>query len=278
MLRFNMLLREASIDPSSVRLLRHYPMLSNGVVLVDQFHRDRTSLLAWQSVQSIQRRPYLAAPVWASFLGTPDGRTIFEGLYSVGRPVTLSEPTVDPLEGETIRGGSCDHYDLALITEFEPYSGRLMVDWGGGASGKRAWVQRADNQDKAITAVLENAFEQPFPGYLAFQHAVGALNRLSPGWVDQLRRARGVYLLSCPATGRLYTGSATGLDGFWGRWQNYLLTGHGGNQGLVDCDTRTFAVSILQVAGSTTTAEDIVADEQLWKAKLLSREFGYNRN
>ena len=67
-----MVLREANIDPSSVRLLRHYPVLPNGVVLIDQFHRDRGLLLTWQSVQAVQRRPHLAAPLWASFLGTPD--------------------------------------------------------------------------------------------------------------------------------------------------------------------------------------------------------------
>lgn len=278
MLRFNMLLHEASIDPSAVRLLRHYPTLSNGVVLIDQFHRDRASLRAWQSVQSVHRRPHLAAPVWASFLGTPDGRTVFEGLYIASGPRSLSETTVDPLEGAPIPGGTCHRYDLDPVAEFEPYSGRLLIDWGGGASGKRAWVQRADNQDKPIAAILECPFEQPFPGYLSFRHTVGALDRLSPSWADHLRRARGVYLLSCPATGRLYTGSATGLDGFWGRWHEYLRTGHGGNQGLMDCDTRTFAVSILQVAGSTASADDIVADEQVWKAKLLSREFGLNRN
>lgn len=273
-----MLLREIEIDPSSVRLLRHYPVLANGVVVIDQFHRDRGSLLAWQTIQSVQRRPHLNAPYWASFMGTPDGRTVFEGLYRVSRPTPLLETMLDPLDGETIPADTCDHYDLGRVPELEPYSGRLLVDWGGGASGKRAWVQRADNQDKPITAILECPFEQPFPGYLAFQHTIAGLDRLSPSWVDHLRRARGVYLLSCPDTGRLYTGSATGLDGFWGRWQNYALTGHGGNHGLMECDTRTFAVSVLQVAGSTATAEEIVADEQVWKAKLLSREFGYNRN
>lgn len=273
-----MLLREAKIDPSSVRLLRHYPVLANGVAVIDQFHRDRGALLAWQSIQSVQRRPHLAAPCWASFMGTPDGRTVFEGLYRAGNATPLLETFVDPLDGETIPVGTCDHYDLGRVLELEPFSGRLLIDWGGGASGKRAWVQRADNQDKPITAILESIFEQPFPGYLAFQHTIGALDRISPSWIDQLRRARGVYLLSCPATGRLYTGSATGLDGFWGRWQNYALTGHGGNQGLLESDTKVFAVSILQVAGSTASADDILADEQVWKAKLLSREFGYNRN
>ena len=278
MLRFNMLLREANIDPASVRLLRHYPVLPNGVVLIDQFHRDRASLLAWQSVQSVQRRPHLAAPFWAAFVGTPDGRTVFEGLYRVGAPQPLATTVSEPLSGDTIAAGTCDEYLLEPVAELELYSGRLMVDWGGGASGKRAWVQRANNQDKPIVAVLENPFEQPFPGYLAFQHTVGSLDSLSPSWADHLRRARGVYLLGCPDTGRLYTGSATGLDGFWGRWQNYVLTGHGGNQGLLDCDTRSFTVSILQVAGSTATADDIVTDEQVWKAKLLSREHGFNRN
>lgn len=273
-----MLLREAGLDPASVRLLRHFPSLPNGIVLVDQFHRDRGLLLAWQSVQSHQRRHHLAAPLWASFLGTPDGRTVFEGLYRVGAPERLSVDLEEPLSGEIIEAGACDRYTLEPLASFEPYSGRLMIDWGGGPSGKRAWVQRADNQDKGITAVLEDRFEQPFPGYLAFQHTIAGLGGLSPSWIDALRRVRGVYLLSCPATGRHYTGSATGGDGFWGRWQEYALTGHGGNLGLMSCETGTFGVTILHVAGSTATADDIVADEQVWKAKLLSREFGFNRN
>ena len=78
-----MLLREASFNPSSVRLLRHYPVLPNGVVLIGQFHRDRGLLLAWQSVQAVQRRPHLAAPLWASFLGTP-GRLCQMQSYTSG--------------------------------------------------------------------------------------------------------------------------------------------------------------------------------------------------
>lgn len=273
-----MLLREAEIDPSSVRLLRHYPVLPNGVVLIDQYHRDRDALLAWQSVQAAQRRPHLAAPVWASFLGTPDGRTVLEGVYGVGPPERVSQVATDSLGGDTIPSDTSDRYNLTEIADFKPYSGRLLVDWGGGPSGKRAWVQRADNQDKPITALLERAFEQPFPGYLAFQHTIGGLDRLSPTWIDALSRANGIYLLSCPATGKHYTGSATGAGGFWGRWQEYLVTGHGGNQGLRKCDTRTFGVTILQVAGSTATPDDILDYERLWKAKLLSREFGFNLN
>lgn len=229
-------------------------------------------------MQSVDRRSHLAAPYWAAFLGSPDGRTVFEGLYRVSNEELLTEAAADPITNEAIPAGTCSRYHLDPIEEFEPYSGRLLIEWGGGASGKRAWVQRADNQDKMITGVLEAKFEQPFPGYLAFRHTIGGLAQMSPSWVHHLQSARGVYLLSCPATGRLYTGSATGVAGFWGRWQNYALTGHGGNEGLRDCETSAFAVTILQVAGSNATDEDILAAEQIWKAKLLTREFGYNRN
>ncbi|MEE2794401.1 MAG: GIY-YIG nuclease family protein [Pseudomonadota bacterium] len=278
MLRFNIVLREAGIEPSTVRLLRHQPILPNGIALIDQFHRDRVKLLAWQSVQSVKRRPHLSARYWTAFVGTPDGRSILEGVYEVVAREEVQQVSEDPLTGQLNPAGTCDRYTLAPIEQFELYSGRLMIDWGRGASGRRAWIQRADNQDKPITAILERPFEQPFPGYLAFRHTIGGLNLLSPNWAEALRRAKGVYLLSCPATGMLYTGSATGADGFWGRWQEYFLTGHGGNLGLVGHDTSKFAVTILQVSSSTETAEDIIADEQVWKTKLLSREFGLNRN
>lgn len=248
MLRLNMMLREADIEPSSVRLLRHQPVLPSGVVLIDQYHRDRPALLAWQSVQATHRRAHLAGQVWASFLGTPDGRTVLEGVYQVGPAEPIAHEVKDPLTGQAIPGSTSDRYDLNLLQAFEPYSGRLLVDWGGGSSGKRAWIQRADSQDKPIAAILECPFEQSFPGYLAFQHTIGGLKRLSPSWVDALRRAKGVYLLSCPVSGRHYTGSATGIEGFWGRWQEYVATGHGGNRGLSESDTGTFGVTILQVA------------------------------
>jgi hypothetical protein len=37
-------------------------------------------------------------------------------------------------------------------------------------------------------------------------------------------------------------------------------------------------VSILEVSGSGASTDEIIAAEQLWKAKLQSREMGLNRN
>ena len=84
-------------------------------------------------------------------------------------------------------------------------------------------------------------------------------------------------MLTCPATDETYVGSATGTGGFWQRWMNYAADGHGGNIGLRERDRSDYRVSILQVAGSTDTYDDVIAMEMLWKRKLRTRH-SLNRN
>lgn len=278
LLTFNMLLARAGIDPANVRMLRHQPALLDTSLLIDRYHNCRESLQAWQCIQSRSNAAKLSAPYWATFMGTPDGRTIFEGLYQVRGPEPIPGTAIDPFTGEPFSGGHHYHYDLVASPEFEFYSGRLIIEWGGGPSGKRAWIQRAANLDKPITVLLEQTHEQPFPGYGAFRHRVGQLHQLSPGWIGHLRQAQGVNLLTCPQSGALYVGSASGGDGFWVRWQDYVRDGHGGNDGLKDKDARTFDVSILQVSGSADTPRAIQALEEHWKKKLGTRAFGLNCN
>lgn len=69
-------------------------------------------------------------------------------------------------------------------------------------------------------------------------------------------------------------GSATGERGFWQRWQDYLCTGHGGNIALKSRAPSDYQISILQVAGTEATTDDILAMEQRWMAKLQSKERG----
>ena len=97
-------------------------------------------------------------------------------------------------------------------------------------------------------------------------------------WVTALQGSRGVYLLTCPKTKEQYVGSATGEGGFWNRWQDYIHTGHGGNVALKSREPSDYQVSILEVAGTAATENDIIAMETRWKLKLQSREMGLNRN
>ena len=54
--------------------------------------------------------------------------------------------------------------------------------------------------------------------------------------------------------------------------------GIGGNVALKSKDPSDYQVSILEVAGTSATTEDILHMEVLWKKKLQSMEMGLNRN
>ena len=276
-IRFNQLLAQAGIAPADVRLLRHQPNVA-GRSLVDVWRVDRASFEAYQACQPRAKRTLFARDYWASFIGTWDGRTMFAGLYRVGTPVVLAEDTVDSLSGVVDRAGECDRYPLEIADDLLPYSGRLYVDWGGGPSGKRAWVQRADLQDKAITELRADVDEQPFPGLMALTRSLSQLADAPPTWVTRLAEAKGVYLLTCPRDGSHYVGSATAAGGFWARWTQYRANGHGGNVALLGRPRSDYVVSILQVAGSSDTEHDILTMEDQWKVKLLTIDFGLNRN
>lgn len=275
--RFNSLLEEAGIDPAEVRLLRHQPKVGD-TFLLDIWRTERTAFDDYQSVQLISKRSSFARRYWASFIGTWDGRTVFAGIYRVGGSNPLTEPWTDPVSGVLQTPGLLDHYSVTHSDMLEAYEGRLYIDWGGGSSGKRAWVQRAEAQNKVISELHLDSRDQPFPGLMHLATPLSSLAAMPPTWIERLIAAKGIYLLSCPRDGSLYVGSATAEGGFWSRWEAYRANGHGGNVALIGRERSDFVVSVLQVAGSTETADDIVAAEQMWKQKLQSRVLGLNRN
>lgn len=186
---------------------------------------------------------------------------------------------VDPLLRSTASqmGRELDIYEYRRLPEFDHLVGCLKVEWGKGA---RTWAQRADSTtgNKPIVELLQSFCEPDFPGFTSFIGNLGTLPSLPISWIAALSAARGVYLLTCPRTREQYVGAAYGADGFWGRWQAYIATGHGGNVGLRSRDPSDYQVSVLEVAGSAATADDIRDMEQLWKDKLQSRDMGLNRN
>lgn len=106
--------------------------------------------------------------------------------------------------------GSCDSYDVQRHEALNEFAGRLFVAWG---EGFRAWVQRADKQNKAVTELHLEFKEPAFPGFLVFLESLSRLDQLHTSWIEVLRQGRGIYLLSCPKTREQYVGSATGEGG-----------------------------------------------------------------
>lgn len=276
-LTFNMLLEQAGISPADVRLLRHQPKVASRSLL-DVWRTDVPLFEAYQAIQAAAQRTSFARTYWASFIGTWDGRTIFAGLYEIAAPSLIAEPFQAHISDVIHQGGEYDRYEQRLSPLLAEYAGRLYIEWGGGASGKRAWNQRADAQDKLITELHRDTAEAPFPGLMALSAPLSTFSDAPPTWIQAMAAARGVYLLACPRDGSLYVGSATAEGGFWARWSEYRANGHGGNVALRGREPSDYVVSVLQVAGSAETADDILAAEAAWKRKLQSRELGLNRN
>lgn len=276
-LTFNMLLRAEGIDPTEVRLLRHQQVSRTGLTPYAIWRDDPTELERYQSAQPSDRRHYFRGKYWAGFVAPPDGSTLFVGLYELFGYADVAPEWIDPLHQQTSAqiGRELDIYAYSRLPNFDRYSGCLKIEWG---DGKRSWNQRAHQQDKSIVE-LTQAFKEPdFPGFTSFICNLGALPNIPASWIAALSAVRGVYLLTCPRTHEQYVGSAYGGSGLWGRWQSYLATGHGGNEGLRSRDPSDYQVSVLEVAGSGATANDVIAMEQMWKTKLQSREMGLNRN
>ena len=273
-LTFNHALGAYGIDPRQTRLLRHQARGPDGLTPYLLWRDNRSVFEAWQATQRITDRARLDAPYWASFVVTPDGRTLLAGLYGVQGRGQVPADWPYPLTRRP-RPGDDELYDLAGFNLFGDFAGRLYVEWG---SGTRTWIQRADQQDKPVEELSRNFAEPPFPGFSAFREPLSRIAMLPAGWREALRNVRGVYVLTCPRTLELYVGSATGPDGFMGRWADYVANGHGGNVMLKSRDPSDYQVSILEVAGSLASDAEILALETRWKLKLQTREMGLTAN
>jgi hypothetical protein len=273
---FNMILLAAGFRLADVRLLRHKDQrATKGRTPYELWRDDRPQFDWYQATQSAGNQNKLRAPYWVSFVGTPNDETLFVGLYSVKYRGLLAQDTPMPHTDGVDEAGSCDVYDLTLEHALDDLVGRLLIEWG---PGDRAWIQRADRQDKQITELRPEFKEPDFPGFMNFMEPLSRLDKLPKDWIAVLQSSKGIYLLTCPRTKEQYVGSATGEGGFWRRWQEYVQTGHGGDAALRSRDPSDYQASILEVAGTAATWEDIRKMEGRWKSKLQSREMGLNRN
>lgn len=276
MLTFEVLLEAAGLQPSVVRLVRHrHAAKYQRTMYFDAIHRHPR----FDQYQSGQGNPRVVslmgtAAALASFVVDPAGRTMFIGLWRVRgtRPGHIP----DPYMPRSVAGPHSSTIDLERMPELDTYSGRIVIDWGGG---ERAWVQYAHRRDKEIVELRRRIEEPQFPGIGEFTCGLHEVDSLPDSWQELLRTARGVYLLVHRTTGAQYVGSATGAGGFLGRWCGYA-DGHGGNLALRELGhaADNYDARILETAGSSATVDDVYALESHWKNKLGSRAQGLNRN
>jgi hypothetical protein len=277
---FHEFLNRVGLDPSGIRLLRH----------------DNRGLAAWRRgtdafgcFVSFQRRnpsPYAGVRLACHFIAGPtlaggDASALFVGTTRIldewdwdGQrlPVIQDQQILQSEQGNQ----DLKAFDLEWVDNGQDYLERVLVRWGPPSS-TRAWSQWASRRQKHILELRMDPREPPFPGFSAFVIRISSLILCPMAWQSALGSVRGIYLLVAD-TGEQYVGSASGQDGFMGRWTNYAANGHGGNVLLLKSGHRDCSVSILEVASPDMSQADIVARETFWKHKLGVRAHGLNGN
>jgi TPR repeat protein/formylglycine-generating enzyme required for sulfatase activity len=210
---FNDLLREAGINPSDVRLIRHKDKrAAPGRTPYDLWYNNRPQFEWYQSTQGFDQRAKLAAPYWAVFLGTPDGKTMFVGIYSVRYKGILDKDTPKPHRNEIDAAGSCDVYEPTLQPALGDLIGKMFIDWGPGAL---AWVQYADRQEKRIIGAgttgagdeqEDDPAEQQRQGEAKLREAHRQAFNASSGKASEVVNSIGMKLARIPA-GKFLMGS-----------------------------------------------------------------------
>lgn len=272
----NSILGNTNLHLEGIRLIRHKDKRAKkGKSPYELWRDNRSQFDLYQSTQSISNRKKLDAPYWTVFVVDLEDKTMFAGLYSARYSGLLEKDIQMPHTDGIQEAGSCDVYDLQLIETLSDLIGKLYINWGKGAL---AWIQYANRNNKQVTELREIYKEPEFPGFLNFIKPLSKLNKIPANWIVALKNVKGVYLLTCPRTKELYVGSATGGEGFWQRWQDYIKTNHGGNAKLKSRDPSDYQVSILEVAGTSSTTDEILEMEGRWQTKLQSREMGLNQN
>ena len=174
-------------------------------------------------------------------------RLALETCHSFTRPITApsgnADATTGMLPGADIGKQTVAQFALQRSALLAEYIGRLAVDWGAGT---RTWVQRADRRIKPIVELARAFQEEQFPGFTRFIRRLSEIEAMPLGWHQALRSNRGIYLLACPRTKEHYVGSASGTEGFLGRWRAYLANNHGGNLGLRVRDAAQSATSCFE--------------------------------
>ena len=182
------------------------------------------------------------------------------------------------------------------LIEYMPYFERLIVNF-------KQYPQQFFYVDEKIIKAVEVEEILPkgyfdiskFNGYenvnLSFSELKSVLEQKE--WQVALQNQQGVYLLIDRSNGKQYVGSATGLEGIFGRWNTYVKSKNhaqeddrgehsGGNKRLKDLGgahiASNFSYIILEVFSHKVASDRVYERESWWKNALHTKEFGYNEN
>jgi len=289
-MNLNDLLREKGIDPKQVLIFRHRPPEPELDKILPSLAADKPDVFnAYQQAQGpIVEKAMQGAKYVASFIRHGAGRALFIGLYSIRswKPITLRQYWQISANREMKEFGmrvkdegrsSRLWFDLRLTGLFASWKGKLVVGW---PPPERSWWRRAHGKEYPVLAIAEeSALSKEMPSWDTLSLRWNQLAALPKTWQVRLREWRGVYYIFDMSDSRGYVGSACGKDNILGRWQNYAVSGHGGNKLLRRRNRDNLRFTILQILAQDTEPKEVIRRENTWKERLhTGRPFGLNDN
>ena len=177
-------------------------------------------------------------------------------------------------------------YNLEQLNEFDDLRQRVIIKWQNPVS----WVQNYTEKELEIIEILPTGYVKDFTDYLDFTLTFNELKKMykyqdaNKRWIDKLSSVNGIYLILDKKTGNQYIGSGYGINGIWGRWNNYVKNYHGGNKQLIELlenDNKyyvNFQWTVLETLPANLSKEKIISFERRYKEKLGTKTFGLNSN
>ncbi|OLZ56389.1 excinuclease ABC subunit C [Amycolatopsis keratiniphila subsp. nogabecina] len=262
----------AGLELGDIVLLRH-TYTDDGL----QSPTDLTTapLLAYTRKQGINNKLGRApAPVWLIFMADRGRRSRLLTAYE-------NHGELPAERTETHR-----FFDLRPSDVLASLRERLVVEWSKDTVN---WAKTGAIGSRLPVVEIADPARVDFPGYEQILVTYSELQAVVVDsryrdWRTALGAVQGIYLIADTSTGQLYVGKADGGERILGRWTAYAKNGHGGNVALRDLTgldpthARHFQFSILRVFGPSTPTADVDAAEAHFKAALLTRQHGLNRN
>ncbi len=204
----------------------------------------------------------------------------FIGTYRLGIP------TIDKVK-DAKTGRLRDRYffhQMEEINFLSEFKNRLIIKWTNPSANYGRWIDDDRFEVYSIKLKCDNNIGKLPNNYFEINLSYRVLQKLFDysidnfEWHNYLTKRSGVYLILDKSDGQQYIGSAYGILGFWGRWQDYATTGHGGNNGLKNKNFNNFEFSILYETLNTIDKEKIIDIETKFKNNLGTKVHGLNNN
>lgn len=284
-MHFNDLLKANGFDPCQVFLIRHAKKNEKAKLCRKS---GMEQLLNYTRIQKESGFGGRDCRFWAVFdqEETDSARLLWFFENRAHEPLTTENMPKDyPLE----RNPGDYLYDLEKLHVFDELHERLVIEWKN--TNQSGWRHLADETPDKVGYIrsIDDSAPDPFPG---FDNLVLSYDRLEevittperyPAWREAMSSINAIYLILDTKSGQQYIGSASGTEGLWGRWQDYVDTkGTGNNDLLKDLMRKNperrdaLQFSVLRVVDRTLP--DIENLESKFKEKLGSRVFGLNAN